>query len=38
MAIKRHTPQEVVMKLSRVEVLMAQGMPQIDAIQQVSVT
>ena len=38
MAIKRPTPDEIVMKLRQVEVLMGQGMPQIEAIRQISVT
>ncbi len=38
MAIKRPKPQEIVLKLRQVEVLMGQGMPQIDAIRQISVT
>ena len=32
MAIKRPKPEEIVMKLRQVEVLMGQGMPRIDAI------
>ena len=35
MAIKRLKPEEIVMKLRQVEVLMGQGMPRIDAIRQV---
>jgi putative transposase len=31
MAIKRPKPEEIVVKLRRVEVLMGQGMPRIDA-------
>ena len=38
MAIKRPKPEEIVVKLRQVEVLMGQGMPQIDAIRQISVT
>ena len=38
MAIKRPKPEEIVVKLRQVEVLMGQGMPQIDAISQISVT
>ena len=38
MAIKRPKPEEIVVKLWQVEVLMGQGMPQIDAIRQISVT
>ena len=38
MATKRPTPEEIVAKLWQVEVLMGQGMPQIDAIRQISVT
>ena len=38
MAIKRPKPEEIVMKLRQVEVLMGQGMPRIDAIRQISVT
>ena len=37
MAIKRPKPEEIVVKLRQVEVLMGQGMPQIDAIRQISV-
>ena len=32
MAIKRPKPEEIVVKLRQVEVLMGQGMPRIDAI------
>ena len=32
MAIKRLKPEEIVVKLRQVEVLMGQGMPRIDAI------
>lgn len=38
MAIKRPKPEEIVVKLQQVEVLMGQGMPRIDAIRQISVT
>nr|WP_319947754.1 IS3 family transposase [uncultured Shimia sp.] len=38
MAIKRPKPEEIVVKLRQVEVLMGQGMPRIDAIRQISVT
>ena len=38
MAINRPKPEEIVVKLRQVEVLMGQGMPRIDAIRQVSVT
>jgi hypothetical protein len=38
MAIKRPKPEEIVVKLRQVEVLMRQGMPRIDAIRQISVT
>jgi len=38
MAIKRPKPEEIVVKLRQVEVLMWQGMPRIDAIRQISVT
>jgi hypothetical protein len=38
MAIKRRKPEEIVVKLRQVEVLMGQGMPRIDAIRQISVT
>jgi hypothetical protein len=37
MAIKRPKPEEIVVKLRQVEVLMGQGMPRIDAIRQISV-
>ena len=37
MAINRPKPEEIVVKLRQVEVLMGQGMPRIDAIRQVSV-
>ncbi len=38
MAIKRPKPEEIVVKLRLVEVLMGQGMPRIDAIRQIRVT
>ncbi|AHD02191.1 transposase IS3 [Leisingera methylohalidivorans DSM 14336] len=38
MAIKRPKPEEIVVKLRQVEVLMGQGMPRIDAIRQTGVT
>ena len=38
MAIKRPKPEEIVVKLRQVEVLMGQGMPRIGAIRQISVT
>ena len=38
MAIKRPQPEEIVVKLRQVEVLIGQGMPRIDAIRQIGVT
>jgi hypothetical protein len=38
MAIKRPKPEEIIVKLRHIEVLMGQGMPQIDTIRQISVT
>ena len=38
MAIKRPKPEEIVVKLQQVEVLMGQGMPRIDANRHISVT
>ena len=38
MAIKRPKTEEIVVKLRQFEVLMGQGMPQIDAIRQIIVT
>ncbi len=38
MAIKRPKPEEIVVKLRQIEVLMGQGMPRIDAIRQISAT
>ena len=35
MGIKRHKPQEIVTKLTQVEVLVGQGVARIDAIRQV---
>lgn len=37
MAIERPKPEECVVKIQQVEVLIGQGMPRIDAICQVSV-
>ena len=37
MAIKRPKPEEIVVKLRQVEVVMGQGMPRIDTIRQISV-
>ena len=37
MANKRHKPEEIVIKLRQVEVLVGQGMARIDAIRQISV-
>ena len=37
MAIKRHKPEEIVLKLRQVEVLVGQGIPRIDAIREVSI-
>ena len=37
MGIKRHKPEEIVMKLRQVEVLCVQGMPRVDAIRQVQI-
>lgn len=37
MAIKRPKPEEIVVKLRQVEVLMGQGMARIDAIRRISV-
>lgn len=37
MAIKRPKPEEIVVKLRQVEVLMGQGLPRIDAIRQIGV-
>ena len=38
MAIKRPNPEEIVLKLHRVKVLMGQRMPRIDPIRQIGVT
>lgn len=38
MAIKGPRPEEIVVKLRQVEVLMGQGMHRIDAIRQIGVT
>ena len=38
MAINRPKPEEIVVKLRQVEVLMGQGMPRIGANRQISVT
>ena len=38
MAIKRPKPDEIIVKLRQIEVLMGQGMPEIDTIRQISVT
>ena len=38
MAMKRPKPKEIVVKLQQVEVLIGQGVPQIDAIRRISVT
>ena len=38
MAFNRPKPEEIVVKLRQVKVLMGQGMPRIDAIRQISVT
>ena len=38
MAINRPKPEEIVVKLRQVEVLIGQGMPWIDTIRQISVT
>ena len=38
MAIKKPKPEEIVVKLRQVEVLMGQGMPRIDTIRQIGVT
>ena len=37
MGIKRHTPEEIVTKLRRVEVLVGQGIARIDTIRQISI-
>ncbi len=38
MANKRHKPEEIVLKLRQVDVLVGQGMVRVDAIRQVSIT
>ena len=38
MGVKRHKPEEIVMKLRQVEVLVGQGMARIDAIREVQIT
>ena len=38
MAITRAAPEEIVVKLRQVEVLVGQGKPRIDAIRQISAT
>ncbi len=38
MATKRHKPEEIVMKLRQVEVLVGQGMARADAIREVRIT
>ena len=38
MGIKRPKPEEIVVKLRQVEVLMGQGMVRLDAIRQIGVT
>ena len=38
MAIKRPKPEEIVVTLRQVAVLIGQGMPRIDAIREISVT
>jgi transposase len=38
MAMKRPRPEEIVVKLGRVEALLGRGLPRIDAIRQISVT
>ncbi|KGK79801.1 transposase [Thalassobacter stenotrophicus] len=38
MAIMRPKPEEIVVKLRQVEVLIGQGMPRIDALRQIGVT
>ena len=37
MAIKRPMPEEIVVKLRQIEVLMGQDLPRIDVIRQISV-
>ena len=38
MATKRHKPEEIVLKLRQIDVLVEQGMARVDAIRQVSIT
>lgn len=38
MSTKRHKPEEIVSKLRQIDVLVGQGQPRIDAIQQVQIT
>ena len=38
MGSKRHKPEEIVTKLRQVEVLVGQGMAQVDAIREVRIT
>ena len=38
MGTKRHKPEEIVTKLRQVEVLVGQGMAQVDAIREVCIT
>ncbi|MCU9849257.1 transposase, partial [Defluviimonas sp. WL0024] len=38
MATKRHKPEEIVMKLRQVEVLVGQGIARVDAIREVRIT
>lgn len=38
MSTKRHTPEEIITKLRQVDVLVGQGMSQIDAIREVRIT
>ena len=38
MGNKRHKPEEIVMKLRQVEVLVGQGMARVDAIREVCIT
>ncbi len=38
MAIKRPKPEEIVLELRQVEVLMGHGMPRIDAIRRIGMT
>ena len=38
MGIKRHRPEEIVIKLRQVEVLVGQGLARIDAIMEIQIT